>query len=82
MDAAGLHPNLIHEEGLSALRKRFETRKERYVLTDTIIDLAEVVFKNNIHSEKRHLSKNGGLLLVQALHLRIAFYLWQKQKKR
>ena len=40
----------LHEEGLSALRKRLETRKEKYngVLTDTIIDLAEVVLKNNI----------------------------------
>ena len=33
---------------MSALRKRLETRKEKYVSTDTIIDLAEVVLKNNI----------------------------------
>ena len=31
-----------------ALRKRLKTRKEKYVSTDTIIDLAEVVLKNNI----------------------------------
>ena len=37
-----------HEEGLSSLRKRLETRKEKYVSTDTIIDSAEVVLKNNI----------------------------------
>ena len=47
MDVVGLYPNIPHEEGLSALRKRFETRKENYVSTDTI-DLAEVVLKNNI----------------------------------
>ena len=31
-----------------ALRKRLKTRKEKYVSNDTIIDLAEVVLKNNI----------------------------------
>ena len=78
MDAVGLYSNIPHEEGLSALRKRLETQKEKYVSTDTIIDLAEVVLKMTyLHSGKRHLSKNGGPLLVQNLHLRIAFYLWQ-----
>ena len=48
MDVVGLYPNIPHEEGLSSLRKRLETRKEKYVSTDTIIDLAEVVLKNNI----------------------------------
>ena len=45
MDVAGLYPNIPHGEGLSALRKRLETRKEKYVSTDTIIDLAEAVLK-------------------------------------
>ena len=48
MDVIGLYPNIPHKEGLPALRKRLETRKEKYVLTDTIIDLADVVLKNNI----------------------------------
>ena len=48
MDVVGLYPNIPHEEGLSALRKRLETRKEKYVSTDAIIELAEVVLKNNI----------------------------------
>ena len=30
------------------LRKRLEARKEKYVSTDTIIDLAEKLLKNNI----------------------------------
>ena len=63
---------------MSALRTQLETRKEKYVSADTIIDLTEVVLKNNIlHSGKKNLSKNEGLLLVQNLHLRIAFYLWK-----
>ena len=77
MDVAGLYPNIPYEEGLSVLRKRLKTRKEKHVATDTITDLAEVVLKiTYLHSGKRHLSKNGGLLLVRNLHLRIAFYLW------
>ena len=48
MDAVGLYPNIPYEEGLSALRERLETRKENHVSNDTIIDLAEVVLKNNI----------------------------------
>ena len=38
MDVAGLCPNIPHDEGLSALRKRLESRKEKYVSTDTTID--------------------------------------------
>ena len=61
MDVVGLYPNIPHEEGLSALRKRLETRKEKYVSTDTIIDLAEVVFRNNIFTfEKKTLEQNTG----------------------
>ena len=42
-------------------------------------NIFEIIFEKltYLHSGKRHLSKNGGLLLVQNLHLRIAFYLWQ-----
>ena len=43
MDVVGLYSNIPHEEGLSALRKRLESLKEKYFSTDTIIDLAEVV---------------------------------------
>ena len=48
MDVVGLYPNIPHEEDLSALRKQLEIQTEKYVSTDTIIDLAKVVFKNNI----------------------------------
>ena len=33
----------LHDEGLSALRKQVKIQKEKYVATETIIDLAEVV---------------------------------------
>ena len=48
MDVVGLYANIPHEEGLSALRKRLESWKEKYVSTDTIVHLAEVVLKIDI----------------------------------
>ena len=48
VDVVGLYPNIAHEEGLSALRKRLDSRMEKYFSSDTLCDLAEVVLKNNI----------------------------------
>ena len=42
MNVVGLYLNIPHKEGFSALRKRLETRREKYASTDTITDLAEV----------------------------------------
>ena len=53
MDVVGLYPNIPHEECLSALRKRLETWKYKYASTDTIIDLVEVVLKNNIYIREK-----------------------------
>ena len=48
VDVVGLYPNIPHEEGLSALRKRLDLRQEKDVTTSTLVELAEVVLKNNI----------------------------------
>ena len=40
--------NIPHEEYLSALRKWLDNRKEKYISSDTLCDLAKVVLKNNI----------------------------------
>ena len=48
VDVVGLYPNIPQEEGLSALRKRLDNRMEKYISSDTLCDLAEVVLKNNI----------------------------------
>ena len=61
MDVVGLHSPIPHDEDLSALRKQLESRKENNVSTDTIIDLAEVVLKNNIITfGKKTLKKKRG----------------------
>ena len=48
VDVVGLYPNIPHEEGLSALRKRLDNRMEKYISSDTLWDLVEVVLKNNV----------------------------------
>ena len=52
VDVVGLYPNIPHEEGLSALRKRLDLRQEKNVTTSTLVELAEVVLKNNIFTFK------------------------------
>ena len=40
VDVVGLYPNIPHEEGLSALRKRLDNQMEKYISSDTLCDLA------------------------------------------
>ena len=48
VDIVGPYPNNPHEEGLSALRKRLDNQKEKYISSDTLCNLADVVLKNNV----------------------------------
>ena len=48
VDVVGLYLNIPHNEGLSALQKRLELRREEKVSTSTLAELAEVVLKNNV----------------------------------
>ena len=48
VDVAGLYPNIPHEEGLSALRKRLDNWKEKYISYDMLCDLPKVSPKSNI----------------------------------
>ena len=61
VDVVGLYPNIPHEEGLSALRKRLDNRMEKYISSDTLCNVAEVVIKNNILKfvKKRLKQKRG-----------------------
>ena len=56
VDVVVLYPNIPHEKGLSALRKRLDNRMVKYISSDTLCDLAEVVLKNNIFKfgKKKH----------------------------
>ena len=52
VDVVGLYPNIPHNKGLSALRKRLDLRQEGDFTTLTLVELAEVVLKNNIFTFK------------------------------
>ena len=48
IDVVGLYPNIPHDEGLEAIRKALDKRKDQTVSTDSLILLAECVLKNNV----------------------------------
>ena len=54
MDVVGLYPNIPHDEGLTALRKRLNERDKKDVSTYTLVELAELVLKNNIFKKEAH----------------------------
>ena len=48
IDVVGLYPNIPHDEGLTAMRKALDLRKDQRISTESLIELAECVLKNNI----------------------------------
>ena len=48
IDVVDLYPNVPHEERLIAIRKALDTRKDKVISTDSLIELAECALKNNI----------------------------------
>ena len=47
IDIVGLYPNIPHSEGLNSLRRFLELRDNKQISSDTLIELAEIVLKNN-----------------------------------
>ena len=47
-DVVGLYPNIPHGEGLAFLKDFLDSRVDKQVTTDTVIELAEPVLKNTI----------------------------------
>ena len=44
--------NIPHDEGLSALRKQLDLRQEKDITTSKLVEVNEVVLKNNIFTFK------------------------------
>ena len=61
MDVAGLYPNIPHREGLDSLSVGIWKRDNKQISSDTLMELAEVVLKNNIFEfdEKTFKQKRG-----------------------
>ena len=87
VDVVGLYPNILHEEGLSVLRKQLDNRMKKYISSDMLCNLAEVVLKNNIfkYSKKVLEQKRGTAIGTKfAPPYSILFYdkFSKKKKKR
>ena len=47
-----VYSNIPHDKGLIALRKYFESREDKVVSTDFLMDLAGCVLKKNVFEHK------------------------------
>ena len=61
IDVTGLYPNIPHEDGLEAIREALDTREDQTISTDTLVELAELVLKNNYfeHNGNTYKQKRG-----------------------
>ena len=57
IDVVGLYPNIPHNEGLIAMRIALDLRKDKRILTEFLIELAECVLRNNIFEHNLSFSK-------------------------
>ena len=57
IDVVGPSPNIPHEEGLIAIRKTLDTRKDKIISIDSLIELAECVLENNIFEHDKSVFK-------------------------
>ena len=57
IDVVGLYPNVLHGEGLIAIRKALDTRKDKTRPTGSLIKLVERVLKNNIFKRNKYIFK-------------------------
>ena len=47
IDVVGLYPNISREESLASIRKHLDNRENNEVTTNTSVELADIVLKNN-----------------------------------
>ena len=48
VDVVGLYPNIPHSEGLTSLRRVLKLTVNKQISSDTLVEIAEIVLKNNI----------------------------------
>ena len=67
IDVVGLYPNIPHDEGLAFLKDFLDSRADKQVTTDTLIELAELVLKNNIFefSDKTYKQIRGTTIVTK-----------------
>ena len=62
IDVVGLYPNILHKESLAAIRKHLDNRENKEVTTGTLVELADIVLKNNYFQFLDKTFKNNGAL--------------------
>ena len=56
----GLYPNIPHDEDLIAVRRSLESSKDKIIYTDSQMDLAECVLKDNVFEHNLYFLSNQG----------------------
>ena len=81
-DVVGLYLNIPHEEGLIVIRKDLDTRKDKTISTDSLIELEECVLEINIFENDKSVFKQlrGTAIGTKSRHLMLS-YLWIPWKK-
>ena len=69
IDVVGLYPNIQHEGGLAAIKEALDKRDDKSISTETLMELAECVLKNNIFEHNEDLYKQ---LRVTAIGTKMA----------
>ena len=83
VDLVGLYPNILQEEGLSALRKRLDNQMKKYISSDTPCNLAEVELKNNAFKfGKKALKKKREIAIGTKFAPPYSTCLWWSQKSK
>ena len=57
IDVVGLYPNIPHNEGLEAIKNALNTRQDQTISTESLVNLAECVLKNNVFEFDGHFFK-------------------------
>ena len=64
IDFVGLYPNIPRKEGLTSLGKFSDAKMEKKVTTETFLELAEIVLKNNIFQFNEKTTKQSRVTAV------------------
>ena len=81
MDAVGLYPNIPHEEGLASLYTFLENSENKQISSDTLAEIAEIVWKNNIFEfDKKTFKRKRGTAIGMKFVLKI-FFMADLEKK-
>ena len=61
VDVVGLYPSIPHEDGLNAIRSALNSREDKQVSTESLLELAKVVLENNVfeHNSKFYRQLQG-----------------------